>query len=258
MRTLPLMSLILLIISSCSKIQVYDVHVNDSNHSKDFWVLENDTVKLTYEFWADKGIMAFSIYNKVDRPIYVDWKNSSFIYNSNKLNYWVDEEYSSLLTYYGGYYYRGPILKPGYTAITNLQGASTKSVKPERITFIPPKSYYYRSQFHLLSNEYYKVNHNHTLLKYLEGEKRKKKNSYYEEVFGFEESPLKFRNYIAFSFSETSQDYFFVDHGFYVKSIKEMSKRAFRGKNLNESGDIPIFKYPFKSSKSFYVEIKPE
>ena len=71
--------------------QVFNIESNKAKLSKDFFVYENDTVKISYSFWANHGLMAFSIYNKLDKPIYIDWKNSAFIYNSNKLNYWIDQ-----------------------------------------------------------------------------------------------------------------------------------------------------------------------
>ena len=248
-----------LLIFSCSPtIQVYDTLTNNSKLTDKYWVFENDSVKVTYEFWTNRGIMSFSIFNKVDKPIYVDWKNSSFIYNSNKWNYWVDEEISALQSYYGGYYYKGPLLKPGYSASAGVQNSSSKTIKPERITFIPPKSYYYRSQFYLISDDYYKIDSETATKKNIEGEKPEKSNSYYEVNFNYQNSPLKFRNYIAFSFSETSQSFFFIDNEFYVKSIKQMKNNTFRGKILGD-GDYSIqYEFPFRKSTSFYFEFMPD
>ena len=46
-------------------------------------------------------------------PLYIDWKKSSFIDNSNKRNYWIDEEKTDAKVYYGSYYYKGAPIKPG-------------------------------------------------------------------------------------------------------------------------------------------------
>ena len=54
--------------------------------------------------------MTFTIFNKLDIPIYIDWKKSSYIDNSVKLNYWVDEEMKKTLESYDNYYYSGPLL----------------------------------------------------------------------------------------------------------------------------------------------------
>jgi hypothetical protein len=120
------------------------------------WVYENDSIKVTYSFWANKGVMSFEVYNKLDKPIYIDWKNSSFIYNGNKLNYWVDEQKSSFASYYGGYYYNGPSIRS--SSSIGIQTTSGSTVKPERITFLPPKSNFDRTQFYLLPIAYYNIN----------------------------------------------------------------------------------------------------
>ena len=120
--------------------QVFEINSNKAKLSKDFFVYENDTIKISYSFWANHGLMAFSIYNKLDKPIYIDWKNSSFIYNSNKLNYWIDEQKTDYSSYYLGYYYKGNLLPQGIILNEGIQNTTSVSIKPERITFIPPKS----------------------------------------------------------------------------------------------------------------------
>lgn len=73
--------------SSCAKryIQVFDTGTMNTKLSDSTWVFENDSVKITYDFWKVKGVMSFDVFNKLDNPIYIDWKSSSFIYNGNKL-----------------------------------------------------------------------------------------------------------------------------------------------------------------------------
>jgi hypothetical protein len=75
----------IILLSSCSKyIQVFETSSTNTVSENENWVFETDTVKVTYEFWMNKGVMAFTVFNKLDIPIYIDWKNSSFIYNSEK------------------------------------------------------------------------------------------------------------------------------------------------------------------------------
>jgi hypothetical protein len=110
----------------------------------------------------------------------------------------------------------------------------------------------------LVSGDFYKIDSKTAVRKNIEGEKPKKSNSFYETNFDYQNSPLKFRNYIAFSFSETSQSFFFVDNEFYVKSIKQMTKNTFEGKIVSEENYNTLYKFPFRKSTSFYSEISPE
>lgn len=240
-----------------SKFQVFDTEANNSVVVDGSWSYENDSVRITYWFWGERGLVSFSIFNKCDKPIYVDWKNSSFILNENKLDYWVDEEVSQLASYYGGYYYSGPLIKPGYTANQGIQAGVSTTRKPERITFIPPKSYYFRSQFYLWRQGYV-MNFNAATVQYANGKKESKANRIRENNFELAGTPLKFRNYVAFSFSESSSSFFFVDNGFFVYSVKEMNASVFRGKPITDRDGATSYPYPFRAGTSFYIEIKPD
>lgn len=251
--------IIFVLLSSCSKqfIQIFDTSSNNSKLTDGFWVYETDSIKLTYVFWANKGVMSFSVYNKLDKPIYIDWKNSSFIYNSNKLNYWIDEQQSSIASYYGSYYYNGPLIKPGFTINEGVQVSSSTTVKPERITFIPPKSYYYRSQFYLLPIDYFKINDSLTKTVGPRNDNAKKKTIVYEKKYDNSSSPLKFRNYLAFTFTENSSDFLFTDNEFYLSSVKEMDYRHFRGIPIKTADGEKDYSKPFKKKTSFYITIDP-
>ena len=94
--------IILILLTGCTKsfIQIFDTSTRNCKSQNGFFVFENDTLKITYSFWASKGVMSFAVYNKLNKPIYVDWKNSSFIQNDNKMDYWVDETQSNIISYY--------------------------------------------------------------------------------------------------------------------------------------------------------------
>jgi hypothetical protein len=260
MKKLFYLILTLALFSSCSKefIQIFDTATTNTNSADGFWVLETDSIKVTYDFWTTKGVMSFSVYNKLDKPIYIDWKNCSFIYNSNKLNYWADEQKSTLASYYGGYYYSGPLIKPGVTITEGVQASASVTVKSERITFIPPKSFYYRSQFYLMPVEYYKMDAK-TATKTIvpRNDKPNKKTTVYEKNFDYTTTPLKFRNYLAFSFTENSTDFFFVDNEFYLTSVKEMDYRHCRGTTITDKKGNIDYSKPFKKKTSFYIKIDP-
>lgn len=243
---------------NCSRkyIQIYDTNIKNAVNNKDYWVYETDSLKITYSFWANKGILSFSIYNKLDKPIFVDWKNSSFIFNDKKINYWIDEQQTSSRSYYSSYYYNGPLIKAGLAYSEGIQNTNSITIKPEKTTFIPPKSFYYRSQFYLMPNAYYKLDSLKSNKKIImRNDNLKSKTVLYEENFDSDNSPLKYRNFLAFSFSENSTNYFYIDNYFYVSSIKEMEYNHFLGKyKLNDDGKR-VYEKPYKKNSSFYIKI---
>lgn len=255
-----------LLLFGCSMpyVQVFKTNSSVETNKDGFNVYENDSLKVTYSFWKEKGLMTFSIYNKSDKPLYIDWKKSSYIDNSVKLNYWIDEEKSKKRSVYRGYYYSGPLLKPGF-AISKTIGASTSStVKEERITFIPPKSNYYRSQFYIMPNNSFKLNTNAEFDEVPRNDKPKKKTKVYKATFTKQNSPLVFRNFLTFSFSEDFDSEFYVDNEFYIKQVLQMDERHFeqykydetrKGKwYIRDENGNPILFSDFKNPSSFYLK----
>jgi len=248
-------------------IQVFDTSSTNVSLNNEYFIYETDTLKITYTFWASHGVMSFAVYNKLDKPIYIDWKNSSYIYNDNKLNYWIDESQTQMSSYYGGYYYKGPLLKPGVIINEGVQESKASTIKLERITFIPPKSNYYKSHFYLFPLEYYRLEasgQSSTTKKdslddnTIVYNKLAKEHVVYKKDFSFVDSPLRFRNYLAFSFSENSQQYFFIDNEFYLSSVKEMRYSHYKGKYLGTDKEgNKLYERPFKRKTSFYIMIDP-
>lgn len=62
-----------IVIFSCKTVQV--INVANTNLKKDnYLVYENDSIKITYDLWYHHGLVSFVIYNKLDIPLYIDWK----------------------------------------------------------------------------------------------------------------------------------------------------------------------------------------
>ena len=152
MKEIPfkIVCLILLFASleSCSKYSnIYEIKPQSALiKDKEYLEFENDTVKITYSFWGKAGVMSYTIFNKMNIPIYIDWKKSSVVKNEQKYDYWVDEintksksqstGSSNSSLYYGGYNLFN----------YNLVKSESKSIKPERVTFLSPKSSVTRMQ----------------------------------------------------------------------------------------------------------------
>lgn len=256
MKNITFLVVIFLLITGCAKtyIQVLDTSGMNTKLKEGYYVFENDTVKITYAFWENKGVMSFSIFNKTDKPLYIDWKNSSFIHNDNKRDYWIDETHTDLVGYYKGVYYNGPKIEPGYAVSAGAQISASSAVKAERITFIPPKSKFSKSSFLLLPVCYYESD-NFTGTDEPRNDNPKKVTKVITEKFTYDSSPLRFRNYLAFSFVENSQPQFYVDNEFYLSSVTEMDIRHYRGAYLGSDNGVFIYEKPFKKPTAFFINI---
>lgn len=185
-------AIFIIILYSCSPCKVATVVAEKLPLTATGFVFENDTVRITYHFWAYKGQMQFDIYNKTDMPIYFDWKTSAYIPNDKMVSYWQDVTNTEGVFYtsrlYGG---------------SGVGAGKSKSTHQERIGVVPPHSMITNNQFNLVK-------------KYSEVEQ----SGTYEK----NNTPLRFRNYLTLCTNEKFEGKVTsVDNSFFVASIKKVS-----------------------------------
>lgn len=220
-------------------VQIYKTAGDMPKDSNGHHVYENDTLKIIYTFWSEKGVLSFALFNKLSVPIYLDWKKSAYIDNSTKLNYWNDIENITSYKAYSGYFYKGPLIKPGFE-IGNYSGISVSTVsKPERVTFIPPRSFFFKSQFYILPVEIHKLELNTPYEQGSPSGNRIEKTKLYTVKFNKNNSPKRFRNFLTFSTSEKFESEFYVDNEFFIEEILEMDRKKFE--YFDEQGNSVIF-----------------
>jgi len=187
-----------------------------------FYTFENDDVKITYSFWAENGIMAFVIFNKSEKPIYIDWKKSSMIYNGKQNPYYTNKttsNYSSFGTSYGSSW---ASIFGRISASSSTVNATETIVKQERVTFVPPHSY--------ITNAFYDMLDNITAFSL------DKKGSEQKEINGVNvyvnapENPIFFRNFITYAATEDFAVEKYADNEFFVSKILTMHNHEFSSK----------------------------
>src|SRR5688572_21257065 len=50
-------------------------------------VSENEQIRITYDLWAQNGRLNYTIYNKTDKALYVNWYKSAYIESERKYNF---------------------------------------------------------------------------------------------------------------------------------------------------------------------------
>jgi hypothetical protein len=229
--------MLVILITSCQSYyyQVFNTKCVNCDPSSSVYSSQRDSVYVEYNFWANRGVVGFTIYNTTSRPIYVDWKRSG-LYINNSLNKYWEDEIKSTVTSVGKsvqvpfYLSRNPMIIGSSYSVTNTNG-----YKPERVSFVvnnahysPPYVYYlYPGEVRLMPND--------TLTKY----SRQNMDGtyypvYYRDYSDMKSSDLVFRNYITWSYSESGEDAKTIDNTFYVTSIKEMRDKFFSRHSTND------------------------
>ncbi len=233
-KLLPLIVLFLSIISCKTYVQLYKTSSSLNKDELGNYTFENDTLKITYSLWKEKGIMAFSIYNKLSKPIYVDWKKCSFIDNSVKLNYWSEE----IINENRLYLYNGPLIKADLNT-SSIESSVGISYQKERITFIPPNSVTYRSDFYLIPMSkvsWGQYKYKQTIEPRNDGSG--KSTTLYTTEFSRNNSPIVFRNFLTLSLSENFESEFYIDSEFFVSEMWEMERKHFESIQTDKEGKI--------------------
>lgn len=233
-------------------VQVFETKADNVKTVDQTYVFENDSLSITYNLWRQKGLMQFTIYNKLNVPLYIDWRKSSYIDNAVKLNYWEDAERTNALN--ASYYFDSSL----YRTRSSLAASTSTMVKEERITFIPPKSKYARSQFYIIPQSFIVLGKNgpQTEVTLREGSKKTTKVFYKE--YGKNNTPRIFRNFLTFSLTESFKEEFYVDNEFYISKILEMEQKNFYGNKAHYSRpDDGIETLPYKDNRYFYVNVNP-
>ncbi len=236
---------------SCkSYVQVFETKTNNLKTAEDTYFYENDTLTIAYNLWREKGLMKFEIFNKLNVPLYIDWRKSSYIDNDVKLNYWEDIERTNSL--YNSYYFDSSF----YRTRASVGATSSTKVKEERITFIPPKAKYTRAQFYIIPYSFIELDKNGLFTEERLRENTKKTTKVFYKEYDINNTPRIFRNFLTFSTTESFDNEFYVDSEFYISKILEMEQSNFYGNRARytrpEDGTEIL---PYMDNRYFYINV---
>lgn len=225
-----------------------DVHADGS-----YYKFENDTLLVTYSFWGPNGVMSFMVYNKLSIPIYIDWKKSSYIDKSKKLNYYIEKETKEWKSVSANYINKYPINSLtvfGPTIITESSGSGT-SVKEERVTFIPPQSYIYRDFYIIFPNQHF-ICKKESEVQLPISEGASKTFPAFVSIAEKTNSALFFRNFLTYSTTESFEKENYVNNEFFVNKVITMKQKYFDN-GTNSSTDPRGIGSNFEDHKGFYI-----
>jgi hypothetical protein len=219
-------------IGGCGYAEICRVNGDFQKTSRDSLpIFENDTIKIVYFFWDDGGAMSFAIYNKLSVPIYVDWERSAFILNDRRINYYEDRVVSltqtDALSAQVGYRYRYGIAES--SSITTV-------LKSEKTSFLAPHSYIVRTGPKLW------VGIAGRLLENTPPMKIKDRSGYdvagVGVIYNESQSPLRFRNFLCYSFLKDVSQPQYIDNRFFLSSTVQIKRSDFDPQYFQNPGNF--------------------
>jgi hypothetical protein len=213
--------------------QVYEVQSQDVTQKENVLSYENADCQITYNLWSEGGNLSFLIHNKADKNLYIVMPQSFFILNGVANDYYSESSYSQSVTkssalaasnqlsvsrfLTNGYYWYPSRLSRQFGASVGMSTTETIETKEAAFVCIPPKSAKFIRGFNL-SDHIYKDCDN-------SAQNYPKKTS---SIVSYtkEDTPLSFRNRIAYTFNDQSSDVNYVEHEFWLSSLQNYSGKA--------------------------------
>lgn len=249
MKTLRL-SLFLLVLglASCTpKVQVITLHSPTVTLQDKAFVYETDSLRIQFNFQGENGVVRMNIYNKLDVPLYIDWKRSAFIKGAEKFNYWVDEAY--LQGEYSKYGFATPSreptnrLRPDWYRYDQhvFHSGSIQGIiyKDEPVAFILPKMSMDYARFMVAPGKAWLLPPSKGTVEQVDvlvsESNYKKKKDLIRYEFSEANSPLKFRNYLTLSTDTQFRTEFHIDTPFYASKVENVDGRYLFGSTYTAS-----------------------
>ncbi len=213
MHQLLLSAFIILSLASCSTYQYFTLDSADipKDKQKEF-LWRNDTVSVTYRFSGEGGLMTVNVFNKLNQPLYINWKKSALIN---------DGKFVSLFN--KAVIVSGTIETTAYSIDKHwTSGSSNFSASfdlPEGIDFLPPLTGLSKSLVHIGDISWKNVSvpedYPKEKLRTPEGAVTKFNRLYFDD----NKSPIRFKTYLTIATGRTADKEFSVQHSFYAKEM---------------------------------------
>lgn len=206
MKTLPFLALLIVVCTGCSTYQYATISSPLKKENQHEFIVENDTVKITYDFSGEQGPVKISLYNKLSTPLYVDWSKSALIIGDMRKSY--SDKNLSLAAEMNGTETRWM----NYTSQSaTINGKLTSG---EVSGFIPPKSQAQETPLTLSPKLF-------QLPTAANEKNRKMEDGIIVEFksYTLNESPLTFRSYLTLSTKADLSAPIHLDHEFWVSEV---------------------------------------
>ena len=220
---------------SCSSTYIYSTLDNANREivkteTGDFFY-ENDSLWISYSFRGERAPIQITVFNKLEKALFIDWKKSLLVYNGIKHSFQRAE------IVFTGNEQGEPYVN---NASVSKQWMDNTLKTPQHVSYIPPLTLVSCRTFDLTFDlgRYRRTELNDITLKDKKGKNRKEKGL----IFTYSDSPLQLSSYVN-TFYDKPDDGQVCGIDFYVFSIiKSNSDPVKTYNNMQNRGDMLLYK----------------
>lgn len=245
-------SIIIALLTSCSSTFYYSIlDTKDEQTEKvengDF-LLETDSLWIAYCFKGESAPIQITVFNKTDKPLYIDWERSALIVNDLAVNY-TGKSFDFNVrrdNFTSSTFYTDRSRSYGSTYTTTSDDIGMNLQIPPRISFIPPKTMISENTLNIQIG----INHldQQNFKKQIMGDKNNNAHDIKRAQFTDDNTPLKFRSYLTI-YAEPDKPMSF-EQEFYISSViktRGIKPGSLPG-DLNNRGDWFYLEKPANNS----------
>lgn len=205
-----------------------------------YYTFENDKVKLVYNLWAERGMFAFVLHNKLAEPLYINWEKSAFYLNGTYVDYRSNTPATN-----PNADTTGQANAYNFAWAERLMGTTLGTCSPptEAITALQPKAMLAVAKYRLIDLDVYMGGADY--IKACEEEKKTAK--VLMRSYTADNTPFSFSNYLLFSNTPTFEQTDTLLHDFWVNEI-------IRSNNF-DSSPSPDMTCPYNPHTSYYIRM---
>jgi hypothetical protein len=218
MKKLTRIALALLTIavfSSCNVYQVVSLSGDLPMNDKFQFYSENDDVKVVYSFDGQGGPIHLDLYNKKDRPIYIDWSKCALVINDQSFTLWNDDAFI-----------RGDALEfrvnPNNTvrSVSSFEGTISKQ---EKVSFIPPQTKIVRDSYQVCPSIINNSGRSFQKIKLYADKGEFNAHNAKKYVYNRDNTPLQFDIYLMISDNEAMNNPIQLNNKFWASDLVDTS-----------------------------------
>ncbi|AXY75146.1 hypothetical protein D3H65_14670 [Paraflavitalea soli] len=202
----------LILLAGCNRYQYLGISSDQlqKNEHQEF-TIENDTLQMVYNFNGQNAPVNLLVRNKLDKPIFIDWKRSALIINDNAISYSPDQ-----VSVHGVVSASSISWTQGFSA-TDASVYGTANLPPG-IQMIPPQSFITKTPLGI-TNKLLK-NIPDSALRKIKMHMADGNSAYADQAF-FDagNSPLRFRSYLAIVVGDSTLVPVAYQHSFYISEV---------------------------------------
>lgn len=228
---LPLASLCFLL-TSCGTYQYMTVtSTNMKQNDKQEFVLENDSIRLRYNFSGQNAPVSLAVENKLAKPMYIDWKRSALIVNSHAISY---AQGSLSVSGSTSTSISTPLIgRRGPGDVSSSANFSSTLDLPADMQFIPPATQVNRSPLGVTNSFHYSslvTDFKPVKVSFETGYTGKVGQAYFTES----NTPLRFTSYLTLYVEGEMGKPVILQHDFYVSGIMMTTRAPYNFKFIND------------------------